>query len=277
MVELALEAHAALAEGPRWDARIERLIWVDIDGKALHRFDPVTGEDEATPMPAKVGAAAPTADPDRILVALADRLAIADVRSGELEPLLDVPHAHPGLRTNDGAVDPSGRFWIGTMADDEETPDRGALYRLDGRELTTVLAPISLSNGLDWLGERMYYADTPTQRVDLLDYDDATGAVENRRPFVTIDEADGSPDGLVLDDEGGLWLALWGGGAVRRYDPDGTHTATLEVPADNVTACWFAGERLYITTAASPQPLGGSLFVAEPGVSGPPARAYAGP
>jgi sugar lactone lactonase YvrE len=276
MVELALEAHAALAEGPRWDARIERLIWVDIDGKALHRFDPATGEDEATPLPAKVGAAAPTADPDRILVALADRLAIADVRSGELAPLLDVPHAHPGLRTNDGAVDPSGRFWIGTMADDEETPDRGALYRLDGNELTTVLAPISLSNGLDWRGTRMYYADTPTQRVDLLDYDDATGAVENRRPFVTIDEADGSPDGLVLDDEGGVWLALWGGGQVRRYDPDGTHTATLEIPADNVTACWFAGERLYITTAASPQPLGGSLFVAEPGVSGPPARAYAG-
>lgn len=277
MVELALEAHAALAEGPRWDARIERLLWVDIDGKALHRFDPATGEDDATPMPAKVGAAAPTADPDRILVALSDRLAIADVRSGELEPLIDVPHAHPGLRTNDGAVDPSGRFWIGTMAEDEETPDLGALYRLDGGELTTVLAPISLSNGLDWLGERMYYADTPTQRVDLLDYDDATGAVENRRPFVTIDEADGSPDGLVLDDEGGLWLALWGGGQVRRYDPDGTHTATLEVPADNVTACWFAGDRLYITTAASPQPLGGSLFVAEPGVSGPPARAYAGP
>jgi sugar lactone lactonase YvrE len=276
MVELALEAHAALAEGPRWDARIERLIWVDIDGKALHRFDPATGDDVSTPLPVKVGAAAPTADPDRILVALADRLAIVDVRSGELEPLADIPHAHPDLRANDGAVDPSGRFWIGTMADDESS-GKGALYRLDGSELTTILEPIDLSNGLDWRGTRMYYADTPTQRVDLLDYDDATGAVENRRPFVTIDETDGSPDGLVLDDEGGLWLALWGGGAVRRYDPDGTHTDTLEVPADNVTACWFAGERLYITTAASPQPLGGSLFVAEPGVSGPPARAYAGP
>jgi sugar lactone lactonase YvrE len=273
MVDLALEAHAALAEGPRWDARIERLLWVDIDGKALHRFDPATGEDEATPLPAKVGAAAPTADPDRVLVALADRLAIVDVRSGELEPLVDLPHAHPGLRANDGSVDPAGRFWIGTMHDDETTPDQGALYRYDGA-LTTVIEPVSLSNGLDWTGDRMYYADTPTQRVDLLDYDEATGAVENRRPFVTVDEADGSPDGLVLDDEGGLWLALWGGGQVRRYDADGELTATLDVPADNVTACWFAGERLYITTAASPQPLGGSLFVAEPGVSGPPARAY---
>jgi sugar lactone lactonase YvrE len=272
MVELALEAHAALAEGPRWDARIERLLWVDIDGCALHRFDPATGEDEATALPAKVGAAAPTADPDRVLVALADRLAIVDVRSGDLEPLVDLPHAHPGLRANDGAVDPAGRFWIGTMADDE-SPDKGALYRFDGRELTTVLEPISLSNGLDWTGDRMYYVDTPTQRVDVMDYD---GEVSNRRPFVTVDEADGSPDGLVLDDEGGLWLALWGGGKVRRYSPEGEATAQLEVPADNVTAVWFAGDRLFITTAASPQPLGGSLFVAEPGASGPPARAFAG-
>jgi sugar lactone lactonase YvrE len=276
MVELALEAHAALGEGPRWDARIERLLWVDIEGCSLHVFDPATGNDASTPLPAKVGSAAPTGDPDRVLVALADRLAIVDVRSGELEPLVDLPHAHPDVRANDGAVDPAGRFWIGTMADDETSPDRGALYRLDGSELTTVLEPISLSNGLDWSGSTMYYVDTPTQRVDVLDYDPDTGDVENRRPFVTIEERDGSPDGLVLDDEGGLWLALWGGGEVRRYAPDGTLDARLDVPADNVTACWFAGTRLFITTARSPQPLGGSLFVAEPGVSGPAARAFAG-
>ncbi len=174
MVELALEAHAALAEGPRWDARIERLLWVDIDGKALHRFDPATGEDEATPMPAKVGSAAPTADPDRVLVALADRLAIADVRSGELEPLLDIPHAHPGLRANDGAVDPAGRFWIGTMADDE-SPGKGALYRLDGGELTTVLEPVDLSNGLDWIGSTA--CTTPTRRPSA-----STCSTTTRRP-----------------------------------------------------------------------------------------------
>src|SRR4051812_33548839 len=275
MVELALEAHAALAEGPRWDARIERLLWVDIDGRALHRFDPASGQDVTTPLPDRVGSAAPTADPDRVLVALADRLAVVDVRSGELEPLIAIPHPVPELRANDGAVDPAGRFWIGTMAVDE-SPGKGALYRYDGDELVTVLAPVDLSNGLDWIGERMYFADTPTQRVDLLDYDEATGAVADRRPFVTIDEADGSPDGLVVDDEGGVWIALWGGGAVRRYDAGGELTATLEVPADNVTACWFAGDRLFITTAASSQPLGGSLFVAEPGVSGPPARAFPG-
>ena len=161
------------------------------------------------------------------------------------------------------------------MAEDE-SPGKGALYRFEGDELTTVLAPISLSNGLDWAGERMYHVDSPTKRVDLLDYDEATGAVENRRPFAMIEEGVGVPDGLVIDDEGGVWLALYGGAQVRRYSPDGELDAKLEVPADNVTACWFGGERLYITTARSPQPLGGSLFVAEPGVSGPPARAFAG-
>ena len=274
-VELALHADAALAEGPRWDARTERLLWVDINGCALHELDPATGEDRATSLPAKVGAAAPTADPGRVLVALADRLAIVDTATGELEPLAPLPHARPGMRANDGAVDPAGRFWIGTMAEDE-APGLGALYRYDGT-LTTVLEPVSLSNGLDWSADaqRMYYVDSPTLRVDVLDFDLATGSVENRRPFVTIEEGAGLPDGLVLDDEGGLWLALYGGGEVRRYGPGGELDARLAVPADNVTACWFAGRRLFITSARSPQPLGGSLFVAEPGVSGPAARAFA--
>ena len=247
-------------------------MWVDIDGCALHRFDPASGEDEATPLPAKVGAAAPTADPDRVLVALADRLAIVDVASGELEPLADLPHAHPGLRANDGAVDPAGRFWVGTMAEDE-SPRQGRAVPLRRLRLTTVLEPISLSNGLDWTGARMYYVDSPTKRIDVMDYD---GEVANRRPFATIEEGVGVPDGLVVDDEGGVWLALYGGAQVRRYSPDGALDAKLDVPADNVTACWFAGRRLFITTARSPQPLGGSLFVAEPGVSGPAARTFAG-
>ena len=133
-----------------------------------------------------------------------------------------------------------------------------------------MLEPVDLSNGLDWTGDRMYYADTPTQRVDLLDYDDATGAVENRRPFVTIDETDGVARRARARRRGRRCGSRCGAAAqVRRYGPDGALDAQLAVPADNVTACWFAGDRLFITTAASPQPLGGSLFVAEPGVVGP--------
>ena len=270
-MEVALEAGAALAEGPRWDARSERLLWVDIEGRALHRFDPATGEDEATAMPSRVGSAAPTQDGERVLVALEDRLAIAELGSGELEDLVSLPHAHPGLRSNDGSVDPEGRFWVGTMALDESR-DKGALYRYDSVELLTVLEPISLSNGLGWRGDRMYYVDSPTKRVDLMDYD---GEVSHRRPFAHIEEGVGVPDGLVIDDEGGVWVALYGGAQVRRYSPEGELTEKLAVPADNVTAAWFAGTRLFITTANSPQPLGGSLFVTEPGVSGPPARPFA--
>jgi sugar lactone lactonase YvrE len=279
--ELLLSSGAALAEGPRWDARTQRLLWVDIDGCALHEFDPATGEDRAVGLPAKVGAAAPTADPARVLVALADRLAIVDLRTGDLEPLAEFPHRRAGMRANDGAIDPAGRFWVGTMCDDE-APDLAALYRFDpDGSLTTVLDEISLSNGLAWSQDerRMYYVDSPTLRIDVLDFDTARGAVENRRPFATIEEGIGVPDGLALDDEGGVWVALYGGGQVRRYDPAGALDAVLAVPAGNVTACWFGGDdgrRLFVTTARSPQPLGGSLFVTEPGVTGPPARAFAG-
>ena len=279
--ELLLRAGAALAEGPRWDARTQRLLWVDIDGCALHEYDPATGKDRAVGLPAKVGAAAPTADPARVLVALGDRLAIVDLATGDLEPLAAFPHRRSGMRANDGAVDPAGRFWIGTMCDDE-APDLAALYRFDpDGGLTTVLGDISLSNGLAWTADerRMYYVDSPTLRIDVLDYDSATGAVEDRRPFATIESGMGVPDGLVLDDDGGVWVALYGGAQVRRYDPGGTLDAVLAVPADNVTACWFGGDdrrRLFITTARSPQPLGGCLFVAEPGVTGPSARPFAG-
>ena len=279
--EPVLRGVAALAEGPRWDARTQRLLWVDIDGRALHEFDPAAGTDRAIGLPAKVGAAAPTADETRVLVALADRLAMVDLTTGEHKPLVEFPHAREGMRANDGAVDPAGRFWIGTMADDE-APHLAALYRLepDG-SLTTVLDGISLSNGLGWAAgeQRMYYVDSPTKRIDVLDYDAATGEVEDRRPFAVIEDGMGMPDGLALDVEDGVWVALYGGAQLRRYGPGGTLDAVLEVPADNVTACSFGGEdgrRLFITTARSPQELGGSLFEADPGIAGPPAALFAG-
>ena len=165
---------------------------------------------------------------------------------------------------------------------EDEAPELAALYRFDpDGSLTTVLEDVSLSNGLAWTADerRMYYVDSPTLRIDVLDYDNATGAVEHRRPFATIEAGAGVPDGLVLDDDGGVWVALYGGAQVRRYDPDGALDAVLAVPADNVTACWFGGadgRRLFVTTARSPQPEGGSLFVAERGVTGPPARPFAG-
>ncbi|HEX8102493.1 MAG TPA: SMP-30/gluconolactonase/LRE family protein, partial [Solirubrobacteraceae bacterium] len=159
-------------------------------------------------------------------------------------------------------------------------------YDPDGR-LHTVLTGVTLSNGLGWdpAGRRMYYIDSPTQRVDVLDFDPASGEIGERRPFAVIPEADGTPDGLAVDDAGGVWVALFGGGEVRRFGPDGSPTGRVEVPADNVTACCFAGRRLIVTTAsvdvaperAARQPHAGGLFALEVPFSGPPARAFAGP
>jgi sugar lactone lactonase YvrE len=268
-VEIAVSANAKIAEGPRWDAAARRLLWVDIEGCELHVLE--AGEDRAIGLDAMVGAAAPTSS-GTVLVALADRLALVDLAGDSVRTLVRLPHG-PGLRSNDGACDAAGRFWIGTMALDE-TPGAGALYRYDGR-LQRVLDEVTLSNGIGWTRDdtRMYYIDSPVQRVDLFDFELASGSVDDRRPFVSIDESDGIPDGLTVDDEGGVWVALYGGSCIHRYDESGRLDAVLEVPAENVTSCCFGGDdgrSLFVTTAAPD----GNVYVTHPGVSGPPAHVF---
>ena len=148
------------------------------------------------------------------------------------------------------------------------------LYRYDG-SLERVLDRVTLSNGIGWTRDdtRMYYIDSPLQGVDLFDFELASGRVDNRRPFVSIDESDGIPDGLTVDDEGGVWVALYGGSCVHRYDESGQLDAVLEVPAENVTSCCFGGDdgrSLFVTTAAPD----GNVYVTQPGVSGPPAHVF---
>ena len=268
-MEIAVRANAKLAEGPRWDAAARRLLWVDIEGCELHVLE--SGEDRAIGLDAMVGAAAPTSS-GAVLVALADRLALVDLADESVRTLVRLPHG-PALRSNDGACDAAGRFWIGTMALDE-TPGAGALYRYDGT-LQRVLDGVTLSNGIGWTRDdtRMYYIDSPVQRVDLFDFELASGRVDDRRPFVSIDESDGIPDGLTVDDEGGVWVALYGGSCVHRYDESGHLDAVLEVPAKNVTSCCFGGgdgRSLFVTTAAPD----GNVYVTQPGVSGPPAHVF---
>jgi sugar lactone lactonase YvrE len=268
-VEVAVRANAKLAEGPRWDAAARRLLWVDIEGCELHVLE--SGKDRAIGLDAMVGAAAPT-NTGAVLVALADRLALVDLADESVRTLVRLPHGSE-LRSNDGACDAAGRFWIGTMGLDE-TPDVGALYRYDD-SLERVLDEVTLSNGIGWTRDdtRMYYIDSPLQRVDLFDFELASGRLDDRRPFVSIDESDGIPDGLTVDDEGGVWVALYGGSRVHRYDESGHLDAVLEVPAKNVTSCCFGGDdgrSLYVTTAAPD----GNVYVTQPGVSGPPAHVF---
>ena len=245
------------------------MLWVDIEGCELHVLE--SGEDRAIGLDAMVGAAAPTTG-GSALVALADRLALVDLADEAVRTLVRLPHG-PAMRSNDGACDAAGRFWIGTMALDL-TPGAGALYRYDGR-LERVLAGVTLANGLGWAREdtRMYFTDSALYRIDVFDFDLAPGRLDERRPFVTVEQSDGIPDGLAVDDEGGVWVALYGGSCVRRYDEHGRLDAVLEVPAENVTSCCFGGDdgrSLFVTTAAPD----GNVYVTQPGVSGPPAHVF---
>jgi sugar lactone lactonase YvrE len=187
-----------------------------------------------------------------------------------------------GVRMNEGGCDPDGRMYCGSMAY-EQTPGAGSVYRLDpDRSVHVVLEGVTVSNGLEWSpdGGLAYYNDTASHRIDVFDYDAAAG-LTGRRPFVDVD---GNPDGLTVDAEGGVWTALFGSGVVHRYAPDGTLDAVVEVPARQVTACTFGGERLdrlYVTTSREnlepdDDPLAGSVFAASVGVRGLPVREFAG-
>lgn len=193
-----------------------------------------------------------------------------------------------GLRLNEGGCDPRGRFYCGSMAYDG-TPDAGTLYRLepDG-SVSTALEGVTISNGLQWSrdGSLAYYIDTPTRRVDVFDYDPADGSFHNRRPFAVLDEdVAGAPDGMAIDADGGLWVALWGGGAVRRYDAEGRLTEVIDVPGvSHTSAATFGGpdlDTLYITSSrqhlpAGAEPEAGAVFAVRPGVRGAALHTFSG-
>jgi len=275
--ELVLDVHADLGEGPLWDARSGELLWVDIMAGLVHRFDPVNGNDVALDVGTPVGCVVPRAVGGYAL-GLRDGFGIAN---GDVGLVARLDTGRPDLRMNDGACDSRGRFWAGTMQLDCE-PGAGCLYRLDvDGSVRTMLSGVTISNGIGWSPDEsvMYYVDTPTRRIDVFDYEPESGAIANRRALTELEEGAGDPDGLVVDVEGCVWVALWNGSAVRRYGPDGELIGVVDVPAGRVTKAAFGGaglDELYITTAAGDEPLAGGLFRVRPGVRGLPAHAFAG-
>jgi sugar lactone lactonase YvrE len=214
------------------------------------------------------------------MVAAVERGVVLLDAEDRLEHVYPELWSEPGVRMNEGACDPDGRFYAGSMADDSG-PGRGRLYRIDPDGTTTVLLDaVTVSNGLAWSpdGGTVYYNDTPTGRVDRFDY--TGGELVGRRPFATVP----SPDGLCVDAEGHVWVALWGGRAVVRLDPSGREVGRVEVPASQVTACTFGGadlDQLFVTTSRhgvdrAAEPLAGSLFRADVGVRGLPTLPFAG-
>jgi sugar lactone lactonase YvrE len=202
----------------------------------------------------------------------------------ELAQVLD----DPAIRLNEGGCDPVGRFFCGAMAYDE-TPGAASMYRLEPDGTATVAFDgATISNGLQWSldGTQAFYVDTPTHRVDVFDYSAADGTFDDRRTFADLSAFDGAPDGMTIDAEGGLWVAFWGGGVIRRLEP-GTGAVTAEVEIEGAThtsACAFGGESLdtlYITTsrqhlADDDEPEAGAVFAVQPGVRGVALPAFAG-
>lgn len=281
-VDVVIDMHARLGEGPLWDHRAGVVAWVDILAGLVHLTEPVTGVTTSIPAGTEVGALALNGDEGYLL---AVRSGFATLEGTRVETLNEVLTAE-GQRMNDGALDPAGRFVAGSITDDRSAT--GALYvrDLDG-SVRTLFGGVTVSNGLAWsaTGDRMYYVDSVLQGIDVMDYDLDEGVISGRRRLVSIPEADGTPDGMTIDAEGCLWLAFWGGAAVRRYSPAGALIGQVDLPVSRITSCAFGGpnlDQLFITSAAvgatpddPPRPLDGALFVVEPdctGVLSPVAR-----
>lgn len=283
-VDVIVDAGAELGEGPVWDARSGRLVWVDILGRKLHQTDIVTGGTDTIELSQHLGAVVPRAG-GGFLAALADGFYV--VGDGPTRLFAPLPDARPELRFNDGKCDRAGRFWGGTMAYDE-APGAAGFYRLDpSGEVTHQFGDVTISNGLAWTadGESMYYIDTPTRRVDVFDVDAVSGSLSRRRTAFEI-PGPGGPDGMTIDTEGGLWIAMWGGSAVHRY-LSGRLDCVIRLPVSQPTSCAFGGpdlDELFITSAwkgmtpgvRRQEPTAGALFRARPGVRGLAPTPFAG-
>ena len=288
VVDLVLDAKAALGEGAIWNRALQRLHWVDISGHRVFTYDPASGENRPYDVGQMVGTVVPRVG-GGLLLARHDGFATLDLATGEVNSLpRPSEHDPAAARFNDGKCDPAGRFWAGTMSLVKGQP-LGRLYRLDADGAMHVMVrDVRTSNGIAWSLDRrtMYYIDTPLMRVDAFNYDDVTGAIAGRHPVITIPPGIGRPDGSTLDAEGMLWVALWDGGRVTRWDPrTGRLLQTIRLPVTRVTSCAFGGPELdilYVTSAReglteaqlAAQPLAGGLFRVTPGVRGIPAPAY---
>jgi sugar lactone lactonase YvrE len=286
-VRVALHAADHLGEGPYWDERTRELLRVDITRGRIHTWSPTSHRVATQELPGEVSAVVPRAQAPGWVVATGHRLVLRD---GHREhTLATVEGDRADNRFNDCKCDPQGRLWAGTMSK-RRAAGAAALYRLAGHgAIERVIAGTTISNGLGWSpeGERMYFVDSATQRIDVFDFDPARGDVTGRRALADIDPRDGLPDGLTVDAEGGVWVCLFGGRAVRRYSAEGVLEAAISLPVSNPTSPVFGGadlRTLYVTSARhrlapeqlASEPLAGAVLALDPGVRGLPGNRFAG-
>ncbi len=276
-IELLLDAKASLGEGPAWDAKTQTLYWVDILEKRVYAGTKILAQ-----LDDYIGCLAPRKNGNLVL---GTRSGFADlnVDTGQLTVLASLDSELPTNRINDGKCDPAGRFLAGTM-DMNETDPNGALYSFDGKQITRLLDGITISNGLAWSPDHktFYYIDTPTREVKAFDYDLSTGQIANPRVAIHVPDSLGWPDGMTSDADGNLWIALWGGAQVTKWNPNaGKLLEQIAVPALHTSACVFGGKdmnELHITSARKGMseadlkkfPLSGGLFKVVTDVTGMP-------
>lgn len=252
--ELVVDARAIVGEGPMWDVRQQVLYWLDIIGKKFHVYDPASDTNRIIQLDQMPGTVVPRRS-GGLMLALENGFAAFDPETQEIQVWSDPESDRPGNRFNDGKCDPAGRFWAGTMAYDGNQPS-GSLYCLDtDRSVRHMIDGVTVSNGLVWTADSktMYYIDSAAGQVDAFDYNAETGDIHNRRAAVKIPDGQGVPDGMTIDIDDNIWVAQWGGNGVSCWDPQTRRQiGWIDVPASQVSACWFGGpklDELYITTA----------------------------
>lgn len=273
-IELVCDHICELGEGPVWDARGNKICWVDIVNGEIHEYDVNHRKLKTIPVHQMIGAMALKRNGNYV-AALQHGFAFINRQTGEIKMIGD-PEAHlSNNRFNDGKCDPAGRFWAGTMPFSEDSP-AGSVYCLEtDLSIEKKIGGVTVSNGMAWSHDHrtLYYIDSPSFEVVGYSYDVTTGDISGKKLIIAVSKEDGSPDGMTIDNEGMLWVAHWGGWKLTRWNPvTGKKLKEIALPVSQVTSCTFGGdhgEDLYITSAKihltaeqlEKQPLAGSLFV----------------
>lgn len=283
-----VESSCLLGESPVWDPDTEHLFWVDLHGGKLHRFDTSSSQHDILDFKKEVCAIA-RCDSGLLLVAFKRKLAVLEEFHTDALKLKTTLLPRNGVRFNDGQIDPGGRFWIGTMSE-IKGKSKGVLMKVNPEfRAKTELRQLDVSNGMCWSPDasQFYHVDTGKYEITAYDFAIQRGEISNPRIIIQIPRSWGKPDGMTIDEEGKLWVALWGGWAVSRWDPEtGSCIGMIDLPVSQVSSCVFGGKGysdLYITSAkvglgkkkSLEQPLAGSVFkISIPGVRGIPAHTF---
>jgi sugar lactone lactonase YvrE len=284
-VSAVLSIGNKLGEGPLWHIEERALYWVDIEGEKFLRFFPELDKWECFEVGQPVGCLA-FCNNGNLVLALRDGIGIWDWSSESIRIISNPEFERENARFNDGRVDRKGRFWAGTLGDDNQSK----LYRLDLDGTVHIMEQgVTISNGIDWSPDDliMYYTDSALRVIYAYDFELESGRIENRRDFVKVPPGEGFPDGLTVDSDGFIWSAHWDGWRVTRYDPDGRIERVISLPVQRPTSCTFGGpelDQLYITSAWTglmevdrrEQPSAGDLFRLKTSVRGQAANFYLG-